>query len=222
MLADGYIDKTLYAQAMAEPDDAAYHGDATEVDAPYMAELVRNYMVDKYGEGVYDSGYSVVTTVDSRLQPIATKAVRDGLLAYDQRHGWRGAVAKVTLPAKPGEDDLEKAVEDRDHVGGLYPAVTTKVDVQSAEFYADGIGVVSVNWDGIKWARKYLNESGMGPAPKTVGDVLARGDVVYLRKLDSGAWTLTQVPTAQGALVAVDPVDGAVAALVGGFDFDAS
>jgi penicillin-binding protein 1A len=222
MLADGYINKQQYTQAMAEPDDAAYHGDATEVDAPYVAELVRNYMVDKYGEGVYDDGYSVVTTVDSRLQPLATKAVRDGLLAYDQRHGWRGAVAKVTLPAKPSEDDLEKAVEDRDHVGGLYPAVVTKVDAQSAEFYADGEGTVSVNWDGIKWARKYLNESDMGPAPKAATDVLARGDIVYLRKLDTGVWNLAQVPTAQGALVAVDPVDGAIVALVGGFDFDAS
>jgi penicillin-binding protein 1A len=222
MLANGYIDKQQYSQAMADPDDAAYHGDATEVDAPYVAELVRSYMVDKYGEDVYDNGYSVVTTVDSRLQPLATKAVRDGLLAYDQRHGWRGAIAKVTLPAKPSQDNLEKAVEDRDHVGGLYPAVATKVDAQSAEFYADGEGQVSVPWDGIKWARKYLNENGMGPAPKTAADVLARGDVVYLRKLDSGAWSLAQVPTAQGALVAVDPVDGAIAALVGGFDYDAS
>ncbi len=222
LLANGYIDKQQYAQAMAEPDNAAYHGDATEVDAPYVAELVRNYMVDKYGEGVYDSGYSVVTTVDSRLQPLATKAVRDGLLAYDQRHGWRGALAKVALAAKPSEDDLEKTVEERDHVGGLYPAVVTQVAAQSAEFYADGEGAVSVAWDGIKWARKYLNESGMGPAPKAATDVLARGDIVYLRKLDSGAWVLAQVPTAQSALVAVDPVDGAIAALVGGFDFDAS
>ena len=222
MLADGYINRQQYDQAMAEPDASSYHGDATEVDAPYMAELVRNYMVDKYGEAVYDSGYSVVTSIDSRLQPLATKAVRDGLLAYDQRHGWRGAVAKVNLPAKAGEDDLEKAVEDRDHVGGLYPAVATKVDAQSADFYADGVGAVSVPWDGIKWARKYLNESGMGPAPKTAADVLARGDVVYLRKLESGAWSLAQVPTAQSAFVAMDPVDGAVVAMVGGFDFDAS
>jgi penicillin-binding protein 1A len=222
MLANNYISKQQYQQAMAEPDDAAYHGDATEVDAPYVAELVRNYMVDKYGESVYDNGYSVVTTVDSRLQPLATKAVRNGLFAYDQRHGWRGAVAKVTLPAKPSEDDLEKTVEDRDHVGGLYPAVVIKVDPQAAGLYADGIGAVDLNWDGIKWARKYLNESGMGPTPKTAGEVLARGDIVYLRKLDSGAWVLAQVPNAQSALVAVDPLDGAIAALVGGFDYDAS
>ena len=222
MLANGFIGKDDYNKAMSEPDDASFHGDATEVDAPYMAELVRSYMVDKYGDSAYSEGYSVVTTIDSRLQPMASKAVRNGLLAYDQRHGWRGALAHVELPAKPGEDDLAKQVEDRDHVGGLYPAVVTKVEAQSAELYADGVGSVSVNWDGLKWARKYLNQNGMGPAPKAATEVLNRGDVVYLRHLDSGAWSLAQVPTAQGSMVAMDPVDGAVVAMVGGFDFDAS
>ncbi|HEY3646006.1 MAG TPA: penicillin-binding protein 1A [Gammaproteobacteria bacterium] len=222
MLANGLISKDDYAKAMAEPDDASFHGDATEVDAPYMAELIRSYMVDKYGDSAYSEGYSVVTTIDSRLQPLASKAVRNGLLAYDQRHGWHGALAHVELPAKASEDDLAKQVEDRDHVGGLYPAVVTKVEAQAAELYADGVGAVSVNWDGIKWARKYLNQNGMGPQLKAATEVLSRGDVVYLRKLDSGAWSLAQVPTAQGSFVAMDPVDGAVVAMVGGFDFDAS
>jgi len=222
MLANGLISKGDYTKAMAEPDNASYHGDATEVDAPYMAELVRSYMVDKYGDSAYSEGYSVVTTIDSRLQPMAVKAVRDGLQAYDQRHGWRGAIAHVELPAKPSEDDLSRQVEERDHVGGLYPAVVTKVEAQSADLYADGVGTLNLGWDGIKWARKFLNQNGMGPAPKTAGEVLNRGDVVYLRKLDSGVWSLAQVPTAQSALVAMDPTDGAVVAMVGGFDYDAS
>ncbi len=222
MLSDGYINKDQYAQAMAEKDTASFHEPTAEVDSPYLAEMVRNYMVDKYGDDAYTAGYSVVTTIDSRLQPLAAKAVRDGLLAYDQRHGWRGAIAHVELPEKASENDLSKEVEDRDHVGGLYPAVTVKVDGQTAEFYADGAGTVDVGWDNLKWARKYLNQSGMGPAPKTAADILARGDIVYLRRLDGSTWGLAQVPTAQGALVAVDPVDGAVVALVGGFDFGAS
>src|SRR5690242_2826561 len=222
MLANGFISKDDYGKAMAEPDDASFHGDATEVDAPYMAELVRSYMVDKYGDSAYSEGYSVVTTIDSRLQPLAAKAVRNGLLAYDQRHGWRGALAHVDLPAKASEEDLAKQVEDRDHIGGLYPAVVTKVEAQSAELYADGVGAVNLGWDGIKWARKYLNLNGMGPSPKAATEVLNRGDVVYLRKLDTGAWSLAQVPTVQGSFVAMDPVDGAVVAMVGGFDFDAS
>jgi penicillin-binding protein 1A len=222
MLTNSLISKDDYNKAMAEADTATFHGDATEVDAPYMAELVRSYMVDKYGDSAYSDGYSVVTTIDSRLQPMASKAVRNGLLTYDQRHGWRGAVAHMDLAANATEDDLAKQIEDRDHVGGLYPAVVTKVGPQAAELYADGVGAVSVNWDGIKWARKYLTQNGMGPAPKAATEVLNRGDVVYLRRQDNGSWALAQVPIAQGSMLAMDPVDGAVVAMVGGFDFDAS
>ena len=221
MLANGFITQQQYGAAMAEPDDASYHEPTAEVDAPYIAEMVRNYMVSKYGDDAYTAGYSVVTTVDSRLQPLAAKAVRDGLLQYDQRHGWRGPIAHVDLPANADDEALEKVLEDRDHVGGLYPSVVTKVDAQSAELYAEGAGPVQVDWNGLKWARKFLTVNSMGASPKTAGDVLAKGDIVYLRRLEGG-WSLAQVPTAQGALVSLDPVDGAVVALVGGFDYDAS
>jgi penicillin-binding protein 1A len=97
-----------------------------------------------------------------------------------------------------------------------------KVDAQSADFYADGAGMVTVPWDGMKWARRYQSPSAMGPSPKTAAEVLARGDIVYLRRQDDDHWSLAQVPAAQGALVSLDPVDGAVAALVGGFDYNAS
>lgn len=221
MLANGYINQQQYGAAMAEPDDSSYHEPTAEVDAPYVAEMVRNYMVSKYGDDAYTAGYSVVTTIDSRLQPLAAKAVRDGLLQYDQRHGWRGPIAHVDLPANADDEALEKVLEDRDHVGGLYPSVVTKVDAQSAELYAEGAGPVKLDWSGLKWARKFLSVNSMGPSPKTAADVLAQGDIVYLRRLDAG-WSLAQVPTAQGALVSLDPVDGAVVALVGGFDYDAS
>lgn len=221
MLADGYISKDQYTQAMAEPETAAFHEPTAEVDAPYLAELVRDYMVNKYGDDAYTAGYSVVTTVDSRLQPLASKAVRQGLFAYDQRHGWRGAIAHVQVPDKPTDEDLEALVENHDHVGGLYPAVVTKVDAQSAELYADGAGMVTAPWDGMKWARKFETVNALGPAPKNVADVLAVGDVVYLRR-DDDHWSLGQVPQAQAALVSVDPVDGAVVAMVGGFDYGTS
>jgi penicillin-binding protein 1A len=222
MRDDGAITAAQYSQAMAEADTASFHEPTAEVDSPYMAEMVRDYMVSKYGDDAYTAGYSVVTTIDSRLQPLASKAVRQGLLEYDQRHGWRGAIARVSLPAAPSDDDLDKLVEDRDHVGGLYPAVTLKVDPQSVQFYADGAGQVSVGWDGLKWAHKHLDANYTGAAPKSAADIVARGDVVYLKKGDDGVWSLSQVPEAQGALVSLDPLDGAVVALVGGFDYDAS
>ncbi|HSC47506.1 MAG TPA: transglycosylase domain-containing protein, partial [Gammaproteobacteria bacterium] len=222
MRDDGAITAAQYSQAMAEADTASFHEPTAEVDSPYMAEMVRDYMVGKYGDDAYTAGYSVVTTIDSRLQPLASKAVRDGLLAYDQRHGWRGAVAHEQVPPNASDDDLEGLVENHDHVGGLYPAVTLKVDAQDAQFYAEGAGRVTVPWDGMKWARRYQTASAMGPSPKTAADILGVGDVVYLRQGDDHRWSLSQVPQAQGALVSLDPVDGAVVALVGGFDYDAS
>jgi len=222
MLADGYITQDQYQQAMTAPLTASYHEPTAEVNAPYLAEMVRDYMTTKYGDDAYTAGYSVVTTIDSRLQPLAVQAVRTGLLDYDQRHGWRGPVAHVDVPADSSQSDWSQQVSDRNHVGGLYPALTIKVESQSVQFYVDGAGLVTVNWNGLKWARRYLSVNAVGAAPKTAADILKRGDIVYLDHATDGSWSLSQVPTVQGALVCIDPFDGAIAALVGGFDFGAS
>lgn len=222
MQADGYITQAQYQEAMAAPMTASYHEPTATVNAPYLAEMVRDYMVNKYGDDAYTAGYSVVTTVDSRLQPLAVQAVREGLIAYDRRHGWRGAVAHVDLPPAGGPADWAKLVANQPHVGGLYPAVAVTLENQSAQFYADGAGLVSVNWDGLKWARRYLNANTTGAAPKSTADILKRGDIVYLQRAADGTWSLAQIPAAQGALVCLDPFDGAIAALVGGFDFGQS
>ncbi len=222
MLADGYIAKEQYKQAMASPMTASYHEPAAAVNAPYLAEMVRDYMVSKYGDDAYTTGYSVVTTLDSRLQPLAVNAVRIGLLDYDQRHGWRGPVAHVDIPAGSGQSYWTQQVTGRDHVGGLYPALAVKVENQSVLFYVDGAGLVTANWNGLKWARRYISPNATGATPKTAMDILKRGDIVYLDHSKDGSWSLSQVPTVQGALVCIDPFDGAIAALVGGFDFNQS
>lgn len=222
MLADGYITQQQYQQAMAAPMTASYHEPTATVNAPYLAEMVRDYMVNKYGDDAYTAGYSVVTTIDSRLQPLAVQAVRQGLLAYDQRHGWRGAVAHIDLPPAGGPADWAPLVANQPHIGGLYPAIAVKLANQSAQFYADGAGLVTVNWNGLKWARRYLSVDTTGAAPQNTADILKRGDIVYLARAADGSWSLSQVPTAQAALVCLDPFDGAIAALVGGFDFDQS
>ncbi|MGA9852893.1 MAG: penicillin-binding protein 1A [Gammaproteobacteria bacterium] len=222
MLADGYITRDQYQQAMAAPMTASYHDATTTVNAPYLAEMVRDYMVNKYGDDAYTAGYAVVTTVDSRLQPLAVDAVRRGLLNYDQRHGWRGPVAQMDVPAGSNQSDWAQQVAGRDHVGGLYPALVVKVVSQSVQFYADGAGLVTVNWNGLKWARRYLDVNAVGAPPKIAADILKRGDIVYLERGTNDNWSLSQVPVVQGALVCIDPFDGAIAALVGGFDFDES
>ena len=222
MLVGGYISEAQYNQAVATPVNAAYHEATAAVSAPYLAEMVRDYMASKYGDDAYTAGYSVVTTIDSRLQPFAAQAVRSGLLAYDQSHGWRGAVSHVNLPAAVTEADWAQPVSGLPHVGGLYPALAVNVENQGVQFYADAAGLVTVNWSGLKWARRYLNVNAVGAAPKTATDILKRGDIVYLEHNADGSWALSQVPTVQGALVCVDPFDGAIAALVGGFDFGQS
>lgn len=222
MQADGYITQDQYQQAMAAPMTASYHEATAAVNAPYLAEMVRDYMVSKYGDDAYTAGYSVVTTIDSRLQPLAVSAVRAGLQDYDQRHGWRGPLAHVNLSADSGPSDWAQQVAGRDHVGGLYPAVVVKLENQSVQFYADGAGPVTVNWNGLKWARRYINANAVGSAPQAGADILKRGDIVYLGHNADGSWSLSQVPTAQSALVCIDPFDGAIAALVGGFDFGQS
>src|SRR5574340_1618366 len=140
MLADGYSTQQQYQQAMAAPMSASYHEPTATVNAPYLAEMVRDYMVNKYGDDAYTAGYSVVTTIDSRLQPLAIKAVRRGLLAYDQRHGWRGALAPIDLPPAGGPTDWAKLVADEPHVGGLYPAIAVKLDQVSADEIAEAGG----------------------------------------------------------------------------------
>lgn len=222
MLSDGYITQDQYNQAMAAPLTATYHEPTAAVSAPYLAEMVRNDMVAKYGDDAYTAGYSVITTIDSRLQPKAVAALRQGLLDYDRRHGWRGAIAHVDLPSTAGEAEFKQAVDNRDHVGDLYPSLVITVQDQSAELYADGIGLVHVDWDGLKWARKYLDINSVGASPKQASDIFKRGDIVYLHQDDKGDWSLAQVPTAQSALVSVDPFDGAIVSLVGGFDFNTS
>ena len=222
MLSDGYITQDQYNQAMAAPLTATYHEPSAAVSAPYLAEMVRNDMVTKYGDDAYTAGYSVITTIDSRLQPKAVAALRKGLLDYDQRHGWRGPVAHVELPNTAGEAEFKQAVENRDHVGGLCPSLVIAVQDQAAELYADGVGLVHVDWNGLKWARKYLSTNSAGPLPKHASEIFKRGDIVYLAQDDKGNWVLAQVPTAQSALVSVDPFDGAIVSLVGGFDFSTS
>ncbi|MDE2234902.1 MAG: penicillin-binding protein 1A [Gammaproteobacteria bacterium] len=222
MRDDGYITPSEYQQAMAAPMTASYHEPAAEVNAPYVAEMVRDYMTSKYGDDAYTAGYSVVTTIDSRLQPLAEQAVRTGLLDYDKRHGWRGPIAQVSLPVNGSQSDWAKLVAGRVHIGGLYPAVALKLENQSADFYVDGAGMVSVDWNGLKWARRFISINSVGARPRSASDILKRGDIVYLEHANNGQWSLSQVPTAQGALVCIDPFDGAIAALVGGFDFDVS
>jgi penicillin-binding protein 1A len=215
----GYIDANAAAAANAEPVEARTHAPLYDVDAQYVAEMARQEVRKRFGPKAETSGFRVYTTIDGRLQTAANRAVRLGLIEYDRRYGWRGATAHVDLAAGVAPEDLEDELDEYSPVGPLIPAVVTEVADQSAKVYAKDIGFQQINWDGLAWARKQLDYERTGPAPKSAGEVLARGDVIYIYTDGKHAAQLVQVPEAQAALVSLDPTDGSVSALVGGFDY---
>jgi len=219
MLDLGYIDSATAQTANHTPIDASAHAPHVDVNAPYVAEMVRQQMEQWYGPAAETAGYRVYTTVDGRLQALANRAVQLGLMEYDRQQGWRGPIGRTVLTADATAPQLEQLVDEYTPIGMLSPAVVVKLGDQDAEVYVRSHGFAEIDWSGLSWARKTVGEDVLGANPKTAADVLARGDVVYVVADKEGHAQLAQVPQAQSAFVALDPNDGAIAALVGGFDY---
>ena len=219
MVELGYISQSEYDQAKNSPMESRLHGASIEVDAPYLAEMVRNDMQNKYGDAVYTAGYKVYTTLDSRLQAAGTVALRTGLLEYDMRHGYRGASAKVDLSKVTTPAQFDAQLEEFPVIGGLKPAIVQQVEAKSAKIYVKDVGVVTLPWEKLAWARRELPDEKVDRYPTQASEILSRGDVIYTVGRTPESVLFVQVPEAQSALVSVDPKDGAIVALVGGFDF---
>ncbi len=217
-----FIDDAQYTAAMAAPIESKFHGPVVEVAAPNVAEMVRVDLLARIGANVYTDGYRVVTTIDSRQQLAATVAVRNGLIEYDQRHGYRGPVARLQIPATASDNDLTQALDDYPERGGLEAAVVLAINGENATAFTRDHGRIQLNLTTMKWARPILADGNVGKQVEHLSDVVAINDVIYAAQDTSGAWRLMQVPQAQGAFVAVDPHDGAITALVGGFDYNTS
>src|SRR6202041_785881 len=171
------------------------------------------------GDAVYTAGYKVYTTLDSRLQAAGTVALRTGLIEYDMRHGYRGASAKVDLSKIVTPAQFDAQLEEFPIIGGLKPAIVEQVEAKSAKIYVKGLGVVTLPWEKLAWARRELPDEKMDRWPIQASEILSRGDVIYTVGRTPESLLFVQIPEAQGALVSVDPRDGAVVALVGGFDY---
>ena len=226
MLEENYITQAEYEQAKSEALLSRYHGAEIEVSAPYIAELARAWMVSRYGEDVYTSGMNIYTTVDSKLQEAANRSAVNNLLGYDERHGYRGA-EKVLWEADQTpleEKQINKALDKMPTYGELYPAVVTQVNQKDATLIVKHQGNQVLEWDGMKWARKFISDTRQGSAPKKAGDILAVGEVIFVRQANAEAenvqWHLSQVPSANTAFIAMNPENGAVISLVGGFNFE--
>ncbi|MBA4725724.1 MAG: penicillin-binding protein 1A [Pseudomonas sp.] len=214
----GSLDETSYRQALAEPETARYHGAAPELDAAYIAEMARAEMVGRYGSAAYTDGFRVHTTVSSERQIAANIALDSGLIEYDQRHGYRGPEARLgELPRESWMQELRKYRS----LSGLHPAVVTQVENSGILVLTRDGNEHPVAWESMKWARPFLGTNSMGPRPQRPADVVKIGDVVRVRWQDDSA-LFSQVPQAQAALVSLDPRDGSIEALAGGFSFGQS
>jgi len=217
-----FISDEQYKEAIDTVDDAQLHGLSKEVAAPYVAEMVRAEMVERYGEVVYSDGFNVVTSIDSRLQAKANQAHREALLAYDRRHGYRGPLSRNQLEESSNEEQWMNLLREHQEINGLLPALVIQVVDQSAIVFEPRRGMLRIDWPGLEWAVPSMEDGRVGSAPKLASDILARGDVVLITEEEEDQWFLAQVPLVEGALVSLDPNDGAIRALVGGFDFQSS
>ncbi|MBK6727392.1 MAG: penicillin-binding protein 1A [Xanthomonadales bacterium] len=218
----GSINREQMLVAQERPSVAFPHEPAIELDAPYLAEMVRVEVIERIGADALENGYRAITSIDSRLQEAANAAVRDRLLAFDQRKGFRGPEAQLDLAVLPSVEARRAAVAAYRTVSGLVPALVVDSDAASASLLlADGQTAV-LDLAAVDWARKRNADGVLGPRPKSVTQALVPGDLVRIARDAEGNWRLSQLPRAQAALAAIDPEDGAIRAITGGFSFTLS
>ena len=217
-----YITDEQFQLALTEPVHAEVHGLEEDLEAPYVAEMVRNEMVSRYGEAAYTEGYQVYTTVKANLQQAANVALRQALLAYDRRHGYRGIEGHIALVSDESVDDTDAwqaALREVSTSGNLVPTVIFELEEQAAWGYTRDGNVVHLPWEQLAWAREYIDDNHVGPELESADQILKPGDIVYTVPAQAGCSWLAKKPTVGGALVSLNPDDGAIEALVGGFDF---
>ncbi|MFN3233361.1 MAG: penicillin-binding protein 1A [Alphaproteobacteria bacterium] len=231
MYDEGFIDKDTYQASRASELIPATARGNVDFTADYFNEEVRRELVELYGfDSLYEGGLAVRSTLDPRLQAIAEKALKDGLVAYDRRHGWRGALAQVDV--SNWLEELRALDVSQGHSNWRLAAV---LDVGSDGIdigFRDGLKG-RIAFSEMRWARAWLENQRVGPRPSKPADVVSAGDVIVVEKhvetddagnpvesADSaGRYALRQIPEIEGSIVALDPHTGRVLALVGGFDY---
>jgi penicillin-binding protein 1A len=221
MAADGRVDADEAARAKAEDLVVRPRSDTEFVRADYFAEEVRREILQRYGEtALYEGGLSVRTTLDPRLQEIARRVLRQGLVTYDRRHGWRGPIARIEIGADWAERLAgveEPAALPPWRLGAVLAVAKSGVEIGLADGARGQIAL-----EELSWARAWRKNQRLGPKVRAPKDVLAVGDVVAVEKLADkapGAYALRQIPNVGGGLVALDPHTGRVLAMVGGYSY---
>ncbi len=226
-----YIEEEEFELALNEPITAELHRTKTIAQAQYVSEQVRAQLFEQYGEEVYKAGLKVYTSIDGELQAVANRALRKTLLEYTRRHGYRGVISKIDI-LEVEQDPFDEDFVTDERIGGLRKAVvisvneavaatedSIEVSTASATMLLSNYGQVEVLFEGgIDWAAKFIDVDNQGPKPENVSDVLAVGDVVWVEQ-QGRRWLLADVPSIEGALVSINPSDGGIQAMVGGFDY---
>ena len=221
MLELNHITPEQYEVAVKEEVTARLHHKDPDLDAPFATEMVRARMVERYGNDAYTDGYVVHTTIDSRLQDQANRSIRYNLLAYEERHGYRGPEERIDLLEYSEMDELDKVIERQTDVSLLQAGVVLQVDEKSAFVYLGKGYFAHLCWRGMQWAAPYVDGNYPGTKPRVASDILAEGDVIRLYDA-GGRWSLGQTPEVEGALVSLRSKDGAIISVVGGYDFHRS
>jgi len=268
MLDLGYIARPEFDVALKSDNTAAQYNRKIEADAPYVAEMVRAELIDLIKqsklptkdnttpgeEAVYTDGYKVFTTIDSKLQKISQKALRNALYVYDERHGYRGPIDQINLPSPQRITEATFEVLQNYSVrGNLVPSLVLEVKSKSVVAYNQKVGQFTIEWRDMAWAHRYKNDNRIGGAPASASNIVKRGSIILVRPIreevkptkkelakaikvattegDESAtneavavkpkirWRLAEVPQVEGALIALNPNDGAIIALSGGFDY---
>lgn len=214
----GYISVDTMQEASRRPNTASYHGFQLELSAPYIAEMARREALDLFGEDAYTAGYRVYTTVDSHLQDAAREAVMTGVEAYDLRHGYRGAEQHLT-------DASQWAVVLRNTrvIAGMRPAIVTEVADRELTLLLPSGERMPLTWEqGLQGLRLYRSVNARSAVISTASDAFKVGDLIRVRLDEDDQPRLAQLPDIQAALVAMDPQNGALRALIGGYAFELS
>lgn len=226
----GFITTQEYDQAIAEPNTAKVHKPDIQTHAPYLAEMVRQEIINRYADKAYKQGYHVYTTIDSTMQADAIQALRETLDAYDKRHGYRGPEAHLDLDSFTTQEAWLDKLAAHTPIGDLQAGVVINANAQKAQVQLIDESLIELALEDVKWARPFIDADRRGPAPRKVSDVLSRGDIVRVRQIEIEndtdgdettimKWTLSQIPAVGGALVLMDPDNGALRAIMGGYDF---
>lgn len=222
MLEKRNITQAEYQEAINSASTAKYHGAEIDLYAPYVSEMARDYMIQKYGEeAAYTNGYNVYTTISSDLQLMAQESLRDNVFAYDQRHGYRGPVTELWTDTPLSNDEIVAILKRTSSVQGIMPAAVLSVKDQQAQVIDEKGELLTLEWKGLKWARKFISDKRQSLPPKLASDILTAGQQVWIRH-NGKHWQLSQIPQVSSATVSLEPHDGAIKTLVGGFSFSQS